>query len=626
MLRFIRNRAQSIFIQAIVVMIALVFIFWGVGTNITGDRNVAATVNNVEIPLQEFHQAYDRAVEGYQQQFGGRVPPGFLDGINLKGQVINQLIQSELLRQGAEKMGIAVDENVIRQEVHGMAVFQEDGRFSLDLYKAILRQNRLTPVAFEAGIREDMLLALVADGVASFAFLTHTEHEKWLSFFGEEIKIAVSPFTSSGFEDAVVVEEEALAAWFGQWKSNYASDTQIRLKYLFFPFADDMDQVQVTDEELKSFFAEKKDKYSIPEQRHARHILFKVNEGDDAETVNRREKQAEEVLAMAMAGDDFVELAMRYSAGPAKGRGGDLGFFSKGQMIAPFDEAVFSMAAGEVRGPVRTAFGFHIIKLEEIRPAHTRSFAEVRDELADILRKEEAKGLTFKRGVAAYEEIMRAGSLDNYRAQGGKEVAMTDFFPRSNPPEGITADQDFLAAAFKLSKGELSSLIELNKGYAVIFVQDMLPPRIPELASVREQVVKDYRRDKAVELAREAAIVRLAKAREAGVLLGDDVRELEHIKRSVPQAANLPGQVIVDAFDLPPGQRFPDKPVEIGNMFYIYEVRDRRSNPEAFTDTEKVQLRYQLLETKKDRMIDNWLVGLQAEAKIWINQQVVLNR
>ena len=398
------------------------------------------------------------------------------------------------------------------------------------------------------------------------------------------------------------------------------------MKYLFFPFADDMDQVQVTDEELKSFFAEKKDKYSIPEQRHARHILFKVNEGDDAETVNRREKQAEEVLAMAMAGDDFVELAMRYSAEPAKGRGGDLGFFSKGQMIAPFDEAVFSMAAGEVRGPVRTAFGFHIIKLEEIRPAHTRSFAEVRDELADILRKEEAKGLTFKRGVAAYEEIMRAGSLDNYRAQGGKEVAMTDFFPRSNPPEGITADQDFLAAAFKLSKGELSSLIELNKGYAVIFVQDMLPPRIPELASVREQVVKDYRRDKAVELAREAAIVRLAKAREAGVLLGDDVRELEHIKRSVPQAANLPGQVIVDAFDLPPGQRFPDKPVEIGNMFYIYEVRDRRSNPEAFTDTEKVQLRYQLLETKKDRMIDNWLVGLQAEAKIWINQQVVLNR
>ncbi len=623
MLRFIRNRAQSFFIQAIVVMIVLVFVFWGVGTNITGDRNVAATVNDVDIPLQDYHRAYDQAVDSYRQQFGGSVPPGFLAGINLRGQIINQLIQTELLRQGAGKMGIKVDENAIRQEVHGMAVFQEDGRFSLDRYQTILTQNRLTPVAFEDRIREEMLLGLVAEGVASFAFLPTTEHQKWLSFFGEEIRLAVRSFTSIDFEDAVVVEDEALALWFEQRKNNYASEVQIRLKYLFFSFSDDAGKVQVTDEELKSLFAEKKDKYSIPEQRHARHILIKVNEGDDEKTVNNKKQRAEEILSLVMAGDDFAELARRYSQGPAKEMGGDLGFFRKGQMVAPFDEAVFSMEAGEVRGPVQTSFGFHIIKLEDIKLAHTRSFAEVRDELTDILKQEKVKGLTFARGLVAYEEIMRAGSLDNYSKQGGKAVTTTGFFPRSDPPEGIVADQDFLASAFKLSKGELSSLIELDKGYAVIFVEDIQAPQIPELASVRERVIKGYRRDKAVELAGEAATAYLLHAREVGALQLDGVRELDYIKRSTPRAANLPWQVIVDAFALPPEQRLPDQPVEIANEFYIYEVRNRRHNPEAFTDLEKEQLHYQLLETKQDRIIENWLAELQAEADIWINEQAL---
>lgn len=623
MLRFIRDRAQSIFVQAIVVVIALVFVFWGVGTNLTGDRNVAAKVNDVEIPLEEFHRAYDQAVDSYQQQFGGQVPPGFLDSINLKGQVLNQLVQAELLRQGAREMGITVEPDAVRQRVHEMDAFQRDGLFDLELYRAILTQNRLTPVSFEGGIRDDMLLGMVAEGVSSFAFLTETETEKWLAFLGEEIKIAVVSLTASEFEDAVVVDEESLVSWFEQRKGNYALDAEISLKYLFFPFADDMDQIQVTDEDLKKSFAEKKERFATPEQRHARHILIRVDEGDGEIAVNLKKNQAEEVLRMAMAGDDFAGLAIRYSEEPLKDAGGDLGFFGKGQMVAPFDEAVFSMEAGEVRGPVRTPFGFHVIKLEEIREASTPSFAEVRDELKDIFKREEVKSLTFKRGVAAYEEIMRAGSLDNFRRQGGQEVVVTDFFPRSAPPEGITADQDFLAAAFELSKGELSSLLELRKGYAVIFVQDIQPPQIPELALVREAVVKDYRREKAVELAREAAVARLLRVSEDGALSGASVWELDYIKRVAPQAANLPGQVIADAFELPPEQSFPDKPVELAGMFYIYEVRDRRLNLKSFTDREKELLRYQLLETKKDRIINNWLTGLQAEADIWINQVAV---
>ncbi len=623
MLNILRKRAQSTVIQGMVLLIAVVFIFWGVGTNLNNNRNAVAVVNGEEISLQTYQRAYDRMVENYRQQFGGQVPQGLLEGLNIKGQVINQLIQAELLRQGAAEMGLMISKEATQREIQEMEAFQQDGRFDLNRYKEVLSQSRLTPTSFEGGMRNDMVTSQAVEAIGSFALLPEVEVQQWLNFSEEEVSLAVKTVKSSDFEDKVEVNDTELATWFDQHKAQYISEPKIRLQYLFFDFADDLDQVQVTEDALKARYAGELDKFSTPEQRHARHILFKVTDQDDEQVVATKKQLAEEVLARARSGEDFAELARQYSEGPTGEKGGDLGFFGRGQMVAAFDDAVFSMQPGAVSELVRTSFGFHIIMLEEVRPASTRTFEEVRNELAGTMKKEEGKAITFKKSSAAYEAIIRAGSIANYSEQESMAVQETGFFDRSQPPAGITADPVLLQAAFGLGKGELSSLVELNKGYAILFVDDIQQPQEPELADVRDQVVDDYRREQAVDLARIAADEQLASAKEQGTLGGDELEETGYVKRTGAQGGTVPSEVITDAFSLAPAVQLPDRPVGVGNIFYLYEIRDRRLDSAAVDENKETQLKEQLLSTLQNRLVTNWLAGLQEKAEIWTNSALL---
>jgi len=620
MLNILRKRAQSTAIQVMVLLIAVVFIFWGVGSNLNNNRNAVATVNGVEISVQDYQRAYDRAVENYRQQFGGSIPPGLLEGLNVKGQVVGQLIQGELIRQGAAEMGLAVSKEATQREVTKNTAFQDNGEFDLSRYKEVLSQNRLTPTSFEGAIRNDMLTGMAVDAIGSFALLSEAEVQQWLDFSSEEIKLAVRAVKSSDFEEKVVVEDAELAAWFEQHSAEYTTEPKIRLKYVLFDFAKDVDQVQVTDDALRARYASELAKYQVPEERHARHILFKVMNDDEVE---EKKKQAEEVLALARKGDDFVTLASKYSEGPTKDKGGDLGFFGRGRMVPEFDEAVFSMEPGAVSDLIRTSFGFHIIKLEEVRPATTRPFDEVKGELTKALQKEEVKGVTFKKASEAYEGIMRAGNIDKYSEQEGVEVVETEYFARSQPPAGITADPAFLQAAFSLGKGELSSLAELKKGYAILFVDDIQAPEVPALAEVRERVVQNYRAEKAVELARAAADEELAAAKEQGKLSSDGLVETGYVKRDALQADTVPAAVIEDAFSLAPAVVLPEHVVGVGNDFYLYEIRDRRQDAASADEDKKKQLEQQLLDGLQSKLVSNWLAHLQEKAKIWTNDTIL---
>ncbi len=623
MLNILRKRAQSTLIQGMVLLIAVVFIFWGVGTNLDNNRNSIAQVNGREISIQDYQRAYDQAVERYRRQFGGQVPPGFFEGINLKGQVVGQLVQEELLRQGAAAMGLKISKEACRRKIEKMQAFNENGHFDLDRYKKVLSRNRLTPTSFEGGIRNEMLTSLVVDSIGSFAVQPETEIRRWLDFSGEEIKLVVKSVKSSDFEDNVKIKDAELSAWFEQHKKEYATEPKIRLKYLLFTPDKAMDQAPVTDDALKVRYENELERYRIPEQRHVRHILFKVSEQDDKQTVAKKKKEAEKVLALVNKGEDFAKLAQEYSEGPTKKNGGDLGFFPRGRMVKAFDDAVFSMQPGEVSSLVRTSFGFHIIKLEKIRPAKVRSFDEVKDELAETMRKEEAKGLAFKKSSAAYEEIMRAGSIDKYGKQKNVSVLQTGYFSRSRPPAGIVADPAFLNAAFKLGKGELSSLVELTNGYAILFIDDIQSSAVPSLVDVRDRVVKDYRRKKAVDLAREAADKELVKAKEQGKFSGKNIQETDYVKRGTQRIGSIPGEVIVDAFSLAPAMQLPEHPVVVGNVFYLYQVRDRRRNADAIDAKKKEQLKQQLAAAERNRLVTDWLADLQEKAEIWTNDSIL---
>lgn len=629
MLNILRKQAQSPAIQLLVLIIALVFIFWGVGANLGTKRNALATVNGSEIPYDAYQRNYDTAIDNLRVQFGGSVPQGLLDGLGLKKQVLNQLIQAEVLRQGGMKMGITPSRTATQDQIKSMDVFQQNGQFDLNRYKQILTQNRMTPVSFESGLQNDLLTQRVSEAVKKFAILPDGTIQSRYDFANEQVKIAYAVFKSADFLDKVVVEDDKLAAWFDQHKNQYLSEPQVRLKYLFFSYDDDLSQVNPTEEELKARYENNIAQYTTPEQRQARHILFRVNETDDAQVRIEKKTKAEEVLKMVQEGKDFAELAKQYSEGPTAPGGGDLGFFNKGAMVEQFDKAVFQMQPGDTSGIVETIFGFHIIKLEAVRSEVIKSFDDVKDSIAADLKKDGVKAITRNRIKQAYEDIIRAGSLDKYSENMSGEVIETDYFTKSSPPGGPVDDPKFLQITFTLKKGELSSLVQTANGYAIIFVDDVKSPEVPELDTVRDRVTADYVKAMSVELAREKAESALKGAAEtkklvAEKLAGAELQQTPFIKRSNPaDAGDLPAPIVQQAFDLSLAEPLPKQPFSQGETFYVFQLLEKRLSDEPLDETQRQVLSEQLATTVQNRLMSDWLAWMQSSAEIWINEQIL---
>ncbi len=630
MLNILRKQAQSTVIQILVLIIAIVFVFWGVGSNLGNKRNSLATVNGNEIPYEDYQRTYDTAIDNLRVQFGGNIPQGLLDSLGLKQQVLNQLVQAEILRQGGKDMGIHISQLATQDEIKKMEVFQQNGQFDLNRYKQILSQNRLTPVSFEAGLRNDLLSRRVTETIKQFAVLPESEVQSRFNFANEQIKLAYATFSSADFADQVVVDDEELAAWYDKQKSNYLNEPQIRLKYLFFSFDDDLGKVDIAEEQLKMRYEANKNKYTTPEQRHARHILFRINETDDEQVRTDKKAKAEEILRRAKEGADFAELARENSEGPTAPTGGDLGFFNKGAMVKQFDEAVFKMQPGSISEEVvETVFGYHIIKLEAVKPEVTSSFDEVKESIAADLQKENVEEITRKRAREAYEQIILSGSLDKYREKQNSDVSETDFFAKSSPPAGQLSDPAFLQTAFSLKKGELSSLVKTGNGYAILFVDDFKAPEVPELESIREKVAADFVNARSAELAMEQAQSVLELSAESKMLAADslggaELKKTEFIKRTNPaDAGGLPVQVVQQGFELSSNVPLPQEPFRQNDVVYVFQLLEKRFGDEPLDDTQRQVLTEQLEQSLQGRLLSDWLAWMQNSADIWINDQIL---
>ena len=625
MLQILRKKAQSTFIQIIVVVIALVFIFWGVGANLKGDRQAALVVNGDQITFQQYQQAYDRAYQRLSDQFGGNVPKGLAETFGVKQQVINQLIQTSLLRQGAEEMGIQVSAQEIRQIIEEMVQFQENGAFSIERYKAVLAANRMAPTKFEDSMRIDRLSEVAAREIGNFAGVaTDFEIQEIYSRQNEKIAVKYVQLAADSFIDKVMINDDALKAWYETVKENYKSEPQLKLQYLAFSYADVGRKIVIDKSKIEEYYRNNLEKYQVPEQRHARHILFKADDKDTAERHQEQSKKAEEIRQLAMNAGDFSALAREYSEGPSKESGGDLGFFSAGQMVPGFDQAVFALQVGGISEVVKTQFGYHIIFLEEIKPAETKTLENVTAEITTTLQQKEAESLTFQVANDAYEGIIGAGSLTKYAATNPDvQIKNSDFFPKSNAPADLKLDAQFLDKAFELNKGELSSLVKGQSGYAILFAEDIKEPEIPAFAAKKDILVTDYRKVQSREMAETAANTMLQGLRDGKKLdalaqeLGVTVLESGFLSQSEQNnKTTFPSALTEDAFQLSPSSPLPEKAGKVGDDFYVYSFLDRQIPTMPEKSEEIATYRENLLRFKQQQLLSAWLRHMEIDAKI----------
>lgn len=631
MLQILRKKAQSPFIQAIVVIIALVFIFWGVGTNIGNHNQAAIVVNGEEISFQHFQQAYDRAYQQMAAQFGGNVPKGLAETFGLKQQVINQIVQTTLLRQGADAMGIVVSGEEIRRLIEEMPQFQESGAFSIEKYKDILAANKMAPGKFEQSIRLDHISEAAVRRITGFSSIaTDQEIADIYSRRNEKVAIAFAKISPAAYLSKITVDDAALSAWFETAKEKYKSEPQIKLKYTTFTFAAIADKVTIDPPRIEEYYNTHLRDFQIPEQRRARHILLKADDQESPEIHKAKAEKAAEVAQLARKGGNFGTLANEYSEDASRTTGGDLGFFPKGQMVAAFDQAVFSMQPGEVSEVVRTPFGYHIIKLEEIRAAGTESLDQVRDTITATLRRKEAENLTFQLANEAYEKIIAAGNLEKYQEAHPETVlTTTDFFSKTNAVAELKDDRQFLDKVFELNKGELSSLIKGQSGYLIAFAEDRKEPQIPTLETVKDAATADFRKVKAAEMAEGVAKEVLSMVK-GGKSFAEAAKEKElPIKESgllaqfgVEQKGDFPAALLPSAFLLSSSVPVPESPGRSGDDFYVYHFL-KREIPKLPDDAEEKTLYRETLQRfKQQQLLAAWLRRMEVEAKITKHQNL----
>jgi peptidyl-prolyl cis-trans isomerase D len=632
MLEFLRKRAQSFLIQAIVVIIALVFIFWGVGTNMMNRQEAAIVVDDEEISFQQFQQAYDQAYAGLAQQFGGTLPKGLAETLNIKQQVISQLTQEALLRQGGQEMGLAVSSSEIQNEIESMIQFQNNGRFDLERYRAILASNRLSPEKYEQSLTHDLLGNKTIGAIGAFAqATTDFEIDDLYNLERETVSVSFAVIAPDSFIDEVTVDDAELAAWYEANGDAYQTEKEVQLSYLPFLYSDIGSRITIEDEQISSYYDDHITEYQIPEKRHARHILLRATPEDPEEAHQKQLARAEEVLAKAQSGEDFASLAQQYSEGPTSAAGGDLGFFTRGQMVKPFDDAVFSMEPGQTSEVVKTDFGYHVIKLEEIQLGGVKSLDDARAEIIAQLQLEQARPLAFQMANEAYENIIGAGSLAAYLMQQPEaQLVETGFFKRSAPPSGVTADPAFLDTAFTLQEKELSSILETGDGYVILSATAIKEPEVPGLEAIRDEVEQDFRAQKAAEKAEEIAIMVISDARPDGSgfeeALAAKGLTLESsgklIKNDPAPQSSFPPSLVPEVFRLSQSAPVSAQPGLVDNRYYVFRF-DQRTPPETPL-SEEDRARYQelLVQFKQQQILDAWLKNRQATADIRIHKSL----
>ncbi|MBU0483729.1 MAG: SurA N-terminal domain-containing protein [Proteobacteria bacterium] len=628
MLDLLRRKAQSTYIQVVIVIIILVFVFWGVGTNNGTGQNVVAMVNDDSVSLPEYQRAYDRTINEYRKQLGGTIPANLLESLGIKEKVINDLVQMTLVRQGAREMGLMVSDEDVRKAIQEMEAFKnESGIFDLNEYQQILAGSRLSVSDFEDSMKEDLLTGKVMSHLAGLAQVPEPEMARRFAYDYEEMRFSYVSFDAADFKKKVEVKDDELAAFFDLNKDKYKTASQIKVKYLTFPFVATGGWEQFSQEQIKEYYQEHISDYTVPEKRRSRHVLIKMAEDDSDAVKSEKRSKAEDVLAQAIAGKDFAELAKEYSDDTSSAQGGDLGFFTRGQTVKSFDDRLFSMKEGDI-DLVQSPFGLHVLKLEEIQAAQTTPLEQVKESMVLKMQQEDGRKMASKQADAAYEKIILSGSIDNYSKEAGVEIKETGFFGRQKPPAILANDTVFLNAAFSLKKGELSSLIEGERAYAIIFVDDIEEPEVPALATVRDQVENDFVADRARAMAQEAAESLLGALKNGAGLeseaekAGVKVEVSSYVSRATNSAEQkLPAKLMTAALELTEVAPYPETIGVDGDKYYVLVFKDKKEAPADLFADKKDELRNKLMDETKTNLLNAWIAYLRSRAEIKINTQ-----
>ncbi|MFQ5793210.1 MAG: peptidyl-prolyl cis-trans isomerase, partial [Acidobacteriota bacterium] len=523
----------------------------------------------------------------------------------------------------AQTQGLKWSDEALTERIVQDPSFQSGGRFiGRDAYLKILAENALSPQAFENDLRRNILReklrTLLTDGVLASPAEVEGEYRRRNE--KAELEYVLVPQSEHEEED---VSEEEISSYFEDNSQRYRFPLQRKIHYVSITPQPFQSTVSVTEREIERYYNQNLYLYESPEQVQASHILFKT-EADNDDEVRAR---AERVLAQVRAGGDFAELAREHSEDTSAERGGDLGSFGRGEMVPEFEEVAFSLEEGDVSDLVKTAYGYHIIKVTGHQPPLTRPLESVKEEIRSQLAREKARDKMEEAVEHAALNLSRTGSLQvlvqDYNLLRLQE---TPFFGRQDPVPQLGGSPDLRRMIFELPISEVSPPVRVGEAYIFFQVLEEKPPRIPALEEVEERVRRDLARDKAMDLALARAKelrARLATAKNtaaAARAAGVELKTTENFFRGtqLPEAGRSPA-VQEAAFSLAPGV-FSD-PLPCQNGYVLLRVVERSGYSVAKFASEKDRFTEAFLNEKRQRVWAEYLRELQHRYSVQIDRE-----
>lgn len=607
MLEYLRDSARGWILKGLMILIAASFVVWGVWGRESGTDQIGS-VDGKPITMQEYSRSYDNIYNLFKTTNNGN-----LDGGLWKDLITRQAIQSVIVRRlqlaEADKLGIKVSDTELSDRIYQQKMFQTDGQFDQNLYRKILRSNRLDAGEYESGFRGDIKLSKLRDVITGAIFVSEKEAEDEYRYASDKVTLDYISLEPAYFQKLVKFDEEGLTKYYEANKDKFMVEEKIEGELLVSDPADYLDTKKPDDKRVSAYYDKHLDKFYLPKRIRARHILIKTAPDADKKSVEEAIKKRGAIIMELDAGKDFAILARRYSDDPSALNGGDLGFFVKGGgMIKEFEDAAFALKEGETSYLVRTEFGFHIIKVEEIREEGIQPLTSIRPIIEAEVKKEEAQ----KMAKETLEEIKKKERVNNdsfeniakkYKSLRVEKITLT----KNDIVHNVIASRAFSAAEDKVS-----GVINEGDKFYILKINNKIAAFAPPLREIRGKVEEAYRETEGPKLAEIEAPKLLEKLKKGGDLNTlakglkttkkhtDFVRRGDKVADIGAESSQLLSRALaakVNQFDIYKGQRH----------YFIFQVRGKLdAKMDDFNNNKEVVIKG-LTQRKRNNFYMEWL-------------------
>lgn len=626
------RRHQRLMQLLLLLLIFPAFAFFGIQgyDQFFSDDGALATVGEAKITRQEFESAQRAQSEQLRQALGDRFDSSMVDTPEARQRILDSLIAQRALLIDAVEHRVVVPDSRLRSTIRATGIGGTDGEFDLERYRNVLRARGQSEAGFEAEIRREIALQTMPGAVAQTVTVPASVVDRVLAFAEQTREVRQMLFSPSDFAQGIEPTDEQLAAWYERNAAVFEEPEHATVQYVVLTEDAVLRGIEVSVEDARAYFDQNKARFTTEEQRRASHILIRVDPDASAEQRQAARTKAESIVKQLKEGADFAALAASESQDPGSAAsGGDLGFFTRDMMVQPFAEAAFSLEQGQTSDVVETEFGFHVIRVTDLRPGTQKSFESVRREIESEIRTQlgstryaEAadtfSNLVYEQPDSLEPAAQRFG-LTIETAEVGRNGAPE--LPREHPLN----DRRLLESLFSSQSIETrhnTEAVDVGRSRLVSArVVEHHPERRRPFDEVKDEVRRRLVAEEAHARAVRAGEARLAELRKGGDAKADGFGPARTVRRSSADEG-FP-MVAIDPVFRTPADPLPSYAgVDLGEQGYaVYEIVRVTAPDDTVVAQRREAYRQQLAQAYSQQLLGDYVASVIADAKVTRNAE-----